>query len=142
MAAKSPTRPPWETSQWRTFYEPPPEPSTSKSIGPLGVVAIAFGVGLIGAYMLDLHGHTCEVCGHRWRHLGAFNLGDPVAHTCRKCGTVQWWKDGIQQVFRDPLSSAEMPSDTFASRMQELRDLPRMALPFGTPATSPRGVLR
>jgi hypothetical protein len=69
----------------------------------LGTIAIAVGVGMLGAYMLDLHSHTCEACGHRWRHLGAFNLGDPVAHTCSKCGTVQWWKDGAPHVFRDVL---------------------------------------
>lgn len=59
----------------------------------LGVIALAFGLGVIGAYALDLHAHTCDKCGKQWRHLGAFNLGDKDAHTCPRCGVVQWWKD-------------------------------------------------
>jgi hypothetical protein len=71
----------------------PPQPTVFNTIG---VIAVAFGVGVLGAYMLGLHSHTCVECGHRWRHLGAFNLGDLEAHTCGRCGTVQWWKSGWQ----------------------------------------------
>lgn len=70
----------------------PPQPTVFNAIG---VIAVAFGVGVLGAYMLGLHSHTCE-CGNRWHHLGAFNLGDLEAHTCGRCGTVQWWKSGWQ----------------------------------------------
>jgi len=108
----------------------------------LGALAIAVGVGVLGYYMLDGHGHTCESCGNRWRHLGAFNLGDPVAHTCKTCGTVQWWKDGVPHVFRDAIQSpppAVLP-DTIASRLQEVRGLPRAALPSGT-SLMPRGTI-
>lgn len=72
------------------------DPPSAPLGGTLGILAIAFGVGVLGAYALDLHGHTCEACGRRWRHLGAFNLGDLGAHTCSGCGTVQWWKSGFQ----------------------------------------------
>jgi len=57
----------------------------------LGVAVLVVGIGVASAYALDLHSHTCEACGRRWRHLGAFNIGDQDAHTCA-CGTVQWWK--------------------------------------------------
>lgn len=63
--------------------------------GTLGTVLLAFGIGALGAFMLDLHGHQCMACGYRWRHLGAFNVGDLAAHTCRRCGETQWWKDGV-----------------------------------------------
>jgi hypothetical protein len=89
----------------------------SKPLGTLAVLAIVVGIGALGAYALDLHAHTCEACGHRWRHLGAFNLGDPTSHTC-KCGTVQWWKDGIPHVFRDALRIA--PPDPYAKMRQQL----------------------
>ena len=103
MAASGPNRPPWETSPWRSFQEEPAS-SPPPSIGNmLGVIAIAVGVGVLGYYMLDGHSHRCESCGNSWRHLGAFNVGDPAAHSCSKCGTVQWWKDGVPHVFRDAL---------------------------------------
>ena len=89
------------TPQWKPFNQSAAAPS--KPIGTLGVIAIALGVGVIGAYVLDAHGHTCEACGKRWWHLGAFNLGDPKAHTCASCGTVQWWKNGTPHVFRSVL---------------------------------------
>jgi hypothetical protein len=79
--------------------------------GTLGVIAIAFGIGVLGAYVLDLHAHTCDACGRKWRHLGAFNGGDPTAHTCT-CGMVQWWKDGAPHVFRSALRP--MPPGTRA----------------------------
>lgn len=71
----------------------------SKPFGTLGALAIAVGVGVLGAYMLDLHGHTCERCGRRWRHFGAFNFGDVQSHTCT-CGQVQWWKCGMPHILR------------------------------------------
>jgi len=94
----------------------------------VGVIAIAVGVGVLGYYMLDGHSHRCEACGYRWRHLGAFNFGDPTAHTCKQCGTVQWWKDGFQHVFRDP---TYVPPSA-AAPMQEIRGVPRLELPSGT----------
>jgi hypothetical protein len=99
-----------------------PSPTSSPSFGgTIGILALALGMGVIGAYMLDLHSHTCEACGNKWRHLGAFNLGDPGSHTCGRCGTVQWWKDGIPHVFRDSIRNP--PADPRAERWQKLREL-------------------
>jgi hypothetical protein len=85
--------------------------------GTLGVIALAFGIGVLGAYALDLHSHTCDFCGYKWRHLGAFNLGDAASHTCGNCGTVQWWKCGFMKsttrdmhsVIAQPPASAQPP---------------------------------
>ena len=143
MATSDPQLPPWETSPWRTFKEEPTAPPPS--IGSmLGVLAIAVGVGVLGAYMLDMHSHTCEACGTRWRHLGAFNVGDPGAHTCGKCGTVQWWKDGAAHVFRDVLRHPppKVLPDTLVSRLQEIRSAPRMALSAATSVPWPLEGLR
>jgi hypothetical protein len=118
---------------WPISYEPDPPPT---SVGKMiTVVALAIGVGVLGYYMLDGHTHTCEACGERWRHLGAFNLGDPGAHTCGKCGTVQWWKDGVPHVFRSVLRSPppKIMPDTLVSRLQEFREVPRLALPSWPP---------
>jgi len=136
--ASSPTgRPPWETSPWRSFHQP------AKSLGVLGVLAIAVGAGVFGYYMLDGHTHTCEACSHRWRHLGAFNLGDPVSHTCKQCGTVQWWKDGFQHVFRDPSQASPRGAPAaIAGRQQEIRGVLQPDLPSGDSAVYPRGILR
>ena len=132
MASSAPDRQPWETSPGRSFQEPasPPPPSIGNV---LGTIAIAFGVGMLGYYMLDGHAHTCESCGTRWRHLGAFNVGDPSAHTC-KCGTVQWWKDGVPHVFRDALRQPppKVLPNTLVSRLQEIRQAPRLALSSAT----------
>lgn len=57
----------------------------------IGVFAAA--VGVVGGLIFDLHRHTCTSCGGRWRHLGAFNFGSESAHTCARCGAVQWTKD-------------------------------------------------
>jgi len=145
MTASPPSRPPWETSQWRSFHAQPPGPPPSKSIGTLGVLAIAVGVGVLGYYMLDGHTHTCEACGNRWRHLGAFNMGDAEAHTCGKCGTVQWWKDGFQHVFRDPsvpsIYTAPPPPRNMA-QLQEIRGVPHLGLASETQAACPRGYPR
>jgi hypothetical protein len=80
--------------------------------------AIVVGVLALGAYALDLHGHTCEACGSKWRHLGAFNLGDPATHACQQCGTVQWWKDGTPHVYRNALHSA--PPNPWTARIREI----------------------
>jgi hypothetical protein len=140
----SPNRPPWETLPWRSFHQSLPEVPPAKSIGTLGVLAIAAGVGVLGYFMLDGHSHSCEACGHRWRHLGAFNLGDATAHTCKKCGTVQWWKDGFQHVFRDPLyvSASEEAPGSISQQRQEIREVPQPGLPSGTFAVYPPGVQR
>lgn len=103
--------------------------------GTLGVIAIAFGIGVLGSYMLDLHSHICDACGHKWRHLGAFNLGDERTHTCGKCGTVQWWKDGAPHTFRTAHA-------TLLTRPPESREVLRHALPSGTAAAWPREVPR
>ena len=134
MATSDPKLPPWEMSPWRTFKEEPtvPPPSIGKM---LGVLAIAVGVGVLGYYALDGHSHVCESCGHRWRHLGVFSLGDPGAHTC-KCGTVQWWKDGAAHVFRDVLRQPP-PADTLVSRLQEIRSTPRLAVSAATAVAWP-----
>lgn len=68
--------------------------------GLLATIAITAGVVAFGAYALDLHAHTCANCGHKWRHLGAFNLGDEESHTCARCGQVQWWKCGAPHVLQ------------------------------------------
>jgi hypothetical protein len=78
----------------------PPWKAPSQPIGTIGILAIAFGVGVLGAYTLDWHGHSCA-CGNKWHHLGAFNGGDQEAHRCSRCGQVQWWKDGFPHVIRD-----------------------------------------
>jgi hypothetical protein len=95
--------------------------------GTLGVIALAFGIGVLGAYALDLHSHTCESCGYKWRHLGAFNLGDAASHTC---GTVQWWKCGfMKSTTRDMHSMPAQPPAIAQS--------PRLALSDGgEPTTS------
>ena len=121
------------------FQEEPASPP-SPSLGTvLGTIALALGVGVLGYYMLDGHTHTCESCGHRWRHLGAFNVGDPAAHSC-KCGTVQWWKDGVAHVFRSALREPPPKGlpDTLVSRLQEIRAAPRSALSSATALAWPR----
>lgn len=80
---------------------PPPAPPAPVSFGgTIGALAVAIGFGVVVAHMLDLHGHTCDRCGRRWRHFGAFNLGDEKSHTCVSCGEVQWWKCGAPHVLR------------------------------------------
>jgi len=83
---------------------PPPPPRAAQKTGffgsPLGMLAIVVGAGVIGGYALDWHKHTCESCGRRWSHFGAFNLGDEESHTCSRCGEVQWWKCGARHVLR------------------------------------------
>lgn len=76
------------------------EPAPVSFTHVLGALAVAVGLGVLGAHMLDLHGHQCDRCGRRWRHFGAFNLGDEASHTCSDCGQVQWWKCGTPHVMR------------------------------------------
>jgi len=80
---------------------PQPAPRKPALGGTLGVIAIALGVGLVAGYMLDAHGHTCDQCGNKWWHLGAFNFNDQPAHTCSKCSAVQWWKNGVPLAVRE-----------------------------------------
>lgn len=68
--------------------------------GLLATIVITAGVVAFGVYALDLHAHTCANCGYKWRHLGAFNLGDEESHTCARCGQVQWWKCGAPHVLQ------------------------------------------
>jgi len=142
MATSDPKRP-WETSPWRTFKEEPPAdpPSVGKV---LGVIAIAVGAVALGAFVFDMHSHRCESCGNHWRHLGAFNVGDPDAHTCSTCGTVQWWKDGVPHVFRAVLRDPPpmVMSDTLVSRLREIGAAPRNALSTATGMSWPRKDLR
>ena len=101
----------------KTFGQPAAQP-TSLLGSTLSVVAIAFGIGVLGAYALDAHSHRCDACGHKWWHLGAFNLGDPVSHSCAKCGTTQWWKDGVPHVFRSVLRTP--PPNPVGAKWQQL----------------------
>lgn len=78
----------------------PPQGASPPSTGVFSSLAILVGVGVLGAYMLDLHAHTCEGCGKRWRHFGAFNFDDEESHTCTRCGQVQWWRGGAPHVRR------------------------------------------
>lgn len=114
-------RPTMQVPRYRAA--PPPRPYEAP-LGTLSVMALAFGLGVLGYFMLDGHAHTCEACGHHWRHLGAFNVGDPASHTCKQCGTVQWWKDGMRHVFRDVLRPEPPPFVPPPS--------------FGAPAPSPQ----
>jgi hypothetical protein len=80
---------------------PPRQPKPFGVVsGALGTLVLALGAGIIGAYALDLHSHSCDRCGRHWKHFGAFNLGDEASHTCSSCGEVQWWKCGAPHVLR------------------------------------------
>jgi hypothetical protein len=96
--------------------------------GTLGIVALAFGIGVLGAYALDLHSHTCDLCGHKWRHLGAFNLGDAASHTCSVCGKAQWWKCGFTKASHITHATAAQPSTIVQPQRLALSD-------GGTPMT-------
>jgi hypothetical protein len=90
--------------------QPPPK----KPVGVLTGLLLAGAGVVVAGYMLDFHGHSCCRCGRRWRHFGAFNLGDEESHRC-SCGEVQWWKDGVPHVLRGsqfvvPPSSETRPS--------------------------------
>ncbi len=120
---------------WRTFEEPK-EPAPVSFGATLGGLAIAVGLGVLGAYMLDLHGHTCDRCGLRWRHFGAFNLGDEKSHTCSRCGEVQWWKCGAPHVIRGSqfVSSPTVPA---APSMLPASEMPPSAALASATYTAP-----
>lgn len=109
-------------TRWRTF-EAPAEPSPVSFGSTLGALAVAVGIGVLGVYMLDLHGHTCDKCGRRWRHFGAFNLGDEASHTCSSCGQVQWWKCGAPHVLR----GSQFAQPPTAPPMRGPSDVPALA---------------
>jgi hypothetical protein len=139
--ADAPSRPPWAAAQRRNSQPPqygrrPPE----RQLSTLGKIAVAVSMGVLGYYLLDGHGHTCEACGHRWRHLGAFNFGEVPAHACTMCGTVQFWKDGFKHVFPDPAQrfAPGVPSNSILAGLQEIRDFARQAIPSIAPASPPQ----
>lgn len=112
-----------------------------KPIGAIGTIALVIGAGALTVYMLDLHSHRCEVCNYKWSHLGAFNLGSASAHSCKVCGTTQWFKDGVQHVFRDPLHSTPSSApNTPVARLKEIREGARLRLPSATAVASLREV--
>lgn len=59
---------------------------------PIGVFLL-----LILYTWLSPHAHRCR-CGFVWRHCGLWNsAGERCpksvrAHTCKRCGSVQWWR--------------------------------------------------
>ena len=109
----------------------------AQPFGTFGAIALAFGVGVLAAYTLDVHSHQCDGCGNTWWHLGAFKIGDARAHRCGGCGEVQWWKSDVplsQRKASNPFghdaytSPKTVPSKTLASR----KTLP--ALPSASPS--------
>jgi len=116
---------------YRFPWEKPPSGGQGQQIGTLGVLAIAFGIGVLGAYMLDLHGHTCCRCGHKWRHLGALNVGNESSHTCSRCGTVQWWKNGVPHAWREG-HAVETATVGIPGGPPDPRGHPQRALPSAT----------
>ena len=132
------------TSSGKTSFPAQPPPQAPSIGGMLGTVALAVGIGVLGAYMLDLHTHTCEACGQRWRHLGAFNVGDSASHTCKSCGTVQWWKDGVPHVFRSVLFQPppKMLPVSAAGKLLAIREAPSLSASASTAMSRLREVLR
>jgi hypothetical protein len=80
-------------SSKRPAVVPQPQSPLSPFGGTIGVIALAFGVGVLAAFAFDWHSHQCA-CGNKWSHLGAFAMGSVDAHRCSRCGTVQFWKAG------------------------------------------------
>ena len=109
------------------YQHPSPfgRPTTSYRIGTLGTIIIALSAGILGYYALDGHSHRCESCGKKWRHLGAFNIGDVDAHTCGSCGQIQWWKCGLPNVFHH---AHPVSPEALATR-QEVRTAESSAVP-------------
>jgi hypothetical protein len=135
------TNPPRPPPQWRSPQgQSPTGRPPARPIGTFGKIAIAVGVGVLGYYLLDGHAHTCEGCGNSWRHLGAFNFGEVPAHTCKVCGTVQFWKDGFKHVFPDPSQRipSGVPARSILDRLQEIREFARHALPSTAPTSPPQ----
>lgn len=50
------------------------------------------------------HTHRC-VCGNVWSH-GSDQNGNVAAHTCGRCGRVQWHKAEAPRLFEAPRSAA------------------------------------
>lgn len=151
--ADAPSRPPWGApqQQYAQQYAPQrqyaPQPQgrpmgrpPERQLSFFGKLAVTVGLGVLGYYLLDGHSHTCEACGKRWRHLGAFNFGEVPAHTCAVCGTVQFWKDGFKHVFPDSAqrTAPSAPSGSFLAGLQEIRDFARHAIPSIAPADPPQ----
>lgn len=136
MATSEQTRPPGTTSP------PPRREQVAQQPNMLATIAFTVGVVAFGLYALDLHSHRCEGegCGHKWYHLGAFNVGDPASHTCARCGSVQWFKDGVPHVFREALRRPppKVLPDSIATRLGEIREGSRRALSSGTAMFWPR----
>jgi len=98
---------------------PPTPPRQGSFFGKVvGYGAAAIALGVLAALAWDFHGHTCDLCGAKWKHLGAWNVGDEEAHTCPKCGARQWWKDGaprLSQLYSDAGLFTRMPEGLVAS---------------------------
>lgn len=128
------------STAWRTSggSAQPTQPAPVSFGGTLGALAVAVGFGVLVAHMLDLHGHTCDQCGRRWRHFGAFNLGDEKSHTCSCCGQVQWWKCGAPHVLRGS-QFAQAPTVPSTLVPQPTLAVPAFAVPdaAGIPAAFP-----
>jgi len=107
----------------------PPQDNRPPWAKVLGVAVVAVGVGVIGAFALDLHSHQCDQCGKRWWHLGSFNVGDKTAHTCAMCGDVQWWKGSVAPGMRQRFNSTGHDAHLLPS-------VPRIGNPL-PPASTP-----
>jgi hypothetical protein len=122
--------------------KPHSSPNTLRTLAI--TLGAAVGITALGLYVFDCHRHTCESCGNSWQHLGAFNVGDPGSHTCGKCGTVQWWKDGVPHVFRSVLFQPppKVMPDAMDARLGGMRGL-ASAQPSAAPTPqAPLGKVR
>lgn len=81
----------------------------------LGGAALGVGlIGVLGARVIrlglaeahkapgiperdDIHAHRCDTCGNTWRHTGRASHGSEAAHTCARCGSLQWWRPGERE---------------------------------------------
>ena len=145
--ADAPSRPPWGAPQRPYAPQPQGRPMgrpagrpPERQLSTLGKIAVTVGLGVLGYYLLDGHSHTCEACGKRWRHLGAFNFGEVPAHTCAVCGTVQFWKDGFKHVFPDQGQrfASGAPTNSILAGLQEIREFAQQAIPSMAPASPPQ----
>jgi hypothetical protein len=87
----------------------------------LMIAAGALALGVVGARVLDHHSHACDRCGCRWSHLGAFNGGNVPAHSCPRCGWVQWWKEGVPPQIRELHEQMHGPVVNYAPAPQPVR---------------------
>lgn len=133
--ANEPRRP-WQQPPRRA--PAPQQPPQESGLGVLGGLAIALGLGALGAYMLDWHRHSCP-CGYRWSHFGAFNMNDEASHRCSACGQVQWWKCGAPHVLTFGEGSTQPPGQP--SQPSQLRSTmlppPPPARPLQEPLQPP-----